>query len=90
MSIPLVNEIKSVVFSFEGNKEPGPNGFLMFFFQYFWDIIAKDVVEATKDFFGSRNLLKELNSSFIFLVPKKPSVASFDEFHPISLCNSIY
>lgn len=90
MCIPMEEEIRSIVFSFEGNKVSGLDGFPMFFFQSFWDIIAKDVVEATKEFFGSGNILKELNSSFIVLMPKKLSAASFDEFRSISLCNSIY
>lgn len=88
--IPLADEIRSVIFSFEGNKALGPDGFPMFFFQFFWEIISKDVVADTKEFFTSGSLLKELNSSFIVLVPKKPSASSFDELCPISLCNSVY
>lgn len=61
----------------------------MFFFQS-EEIIPKDVVAATKEFFRSGSLFKELNSYFIFLMPKKPGVASFDELYPISLCNSVY
>lgn len=63
---------------------------LCYFSTIFWEIISKDVINATKEFFGSRKLLKELNSTFIVLIPKKPSAKRFGDFRPISLCNSIY
>lgn len=60
------------------------------FFQNYWHIIDQDVVNVVKDFFGSRRLLKELNGTFIALIPKKMGANSMDQFRPISLCNSIY
>jgi hypothetical protein len=33
---------------------------------------------------------RNINSNFIALIPKTYSVDSFDEYHPISLCNMIY
>lgn len=51
--------------------------------------MAKDVIDSTKDFLDSCNLLKELKSSFIVLVLKMSGASSFGEFCPISLCNSI-
>lgn len=56
--ITSMKEIKKVVFSFEGNTTPSLDGFPMLFFQKIWAIISNDVVEATKEFFGSHNLLK--------------------------------
>lgn len=79
-----------VVFSFEGNKAPGPNEFPMFFFQWFWDIIENDVMNVVKELFGSRRILKELNATFVVLIPKKPRAMEFEAFKPISLCNSFY
>ena len=37
-----------------------------------------------------RSILKEINSSFLILIPKKPGADSLDLFRPISLCNSLY
>ncbi|XP_057873436.2 uncharacterized protein LOC131079489 [Cryptomeria japonica] len=47
-AIPSNEEIKNTVFSFDGNKASGPNGFPMFFFQTFWDIVEKDVTNVVK------------------------------------------
>lgn len=88
--IPSREEIKSVVFSFEGDKAPMPDGFPMFLFQWFWDIVAKNVVDDVKEFFGSKCLLKELNDTFLALIPKCPRVADFEVFKPRSLYNSFY
>ena len=35
-------------------------------------------------------MLKEVNSTFLFLIPKKIGVDSLDQFRLISLCNSFY
>lgn len=49
--IPSLQEIKDVILSFERNKAPSPNGFPMFFFQMFWEIVGNDVGNTVKDFF---------------------------------------
>lgn len=88
--IPSSNEIKKVVLSFEGNKAPGLNGFPLLFFQSCWDIVALYGINATKEFFGCQRFLKELNATFIILIPKSVDANSFGDFRLISLCNSIY
>ena len=52
--------------------------------------MKKDVVKAVQEFFGDRNLLKELNATFLVLIPKILGADSLDKFRPISLCNSFY
>ncbi len=50
----------------------------------------KVVVNAIQEFFGARSILKEINSTFLVLIPKVPGANSLDKFRPISLCNSFY
>lgn len=88
--IPSEEEVREALFSFEGNKAPNPDGFLLFFFQTFWDILKADAVKSVQEFFGARRILKELNATFLVLNPKFPGVESMDKFRPISLCNSFY
>lgn len=51
--IPSHDEVRAADFSCEGNKVLGPDGFPMFFFQTFWQIIGSNVVDAAREFFGS-------------------------------------
>lgn len=46
--------------------------------------------DAVKEFFGAKSMLREINSTFLCLIPKKFGVDSLDQFRPISLCNSFY
>lgn len=65
-SIPSDEEVKKAVFSFEGNKALGLDGFPIFFFQYFWEYVGKDVT-ATKEFFSSPDTcLKSLTPLLLF------------------------
>lgn len=67
--IVTTKKVCVVVFSFQGNKMLGLDGFPMFLFQIYWDILENNVVSAAKEFFSSRSLLKELNSSKLGLIP---------------------
>ena len=50
----------------------------------------KDIVKPVQEFFGARSILKEINSTFLVLIPKVPGANTLDKFRPISLCNSFY
>lgn len=89
-SIPNDQEVREVIFSLPADKSPGPNGFPTFSFQMYWQVVMGDVVKVVQDFFGARSILKEINSTFLVLIPKTPRVDSLDKFRPISLCNSFY
>ena len=80
--------MKVAVFSFDGNKAPRPNDFSMFFFQLLWHIVENNIVRGVKEFFSAMNILKELNATFLVLIPKILGDDSMDNFRPISLCNS--
>lgn len=86
-SIPSNVEISQAIFSFEGDKALGPDGFPLFFFHKYWHSIGMDICNGVKEFFGSRNILKQLNGTFLALIPKKLGANSMDLFRPISLCN---
>jgi len=84
------HEIKDAIFQMDKFKAPGPDGFGAAFFQAHWPLIASDVCQAIKSFFRDGKLLKQINHTFIALVPKVDNPSSTAHFRPISLCNSFY
>ena len=71
-------------------KAPGLDGFPALFYKHYWDIVADQAVLATQNFFRDGWLLRNLNQTFISLIPKKPGACNFNQFHPIGLCNVCY
>lgn len=60
------------------------------FFQHYWQIVKVDLILMVLQFFHSGHLLKELNYSFIVLLPKKENPVSVTDFRSISLSNVAY
>ncbi|XP_077232003.1 uncharacterized protein LOC143865668 [Tasmannia lanceolata] len=83
-------EIERVIHQADGNKSPGPDGFNADFFKAFWHLIGEEVTTAIQNFFHCGEMLSELNTTFITLIPKLAYATSPDKFRPISLCNFLY
>ena len=71
-------------------KAPDPDGFPALFYKHYWDIVGDPVVLATQSFFRDGWLLRNLNQTFISLIPKKPGACNFNQFRSIGLCNVCY
>ncbi|KAK1301698.1 hypothetical protein QJS10_CPB12g00661 [Acorus calamus] len=85
-----LEELRMTVFSFKPLSSPGPDGFSAQFYQLFWTLIKEDLHNAVKQFFRSGHILKQINHSFIALIPKSLSADTLDGYRPISLCNTLY
>ncbi|GFY81548.1 hypothetical protein Acr_01g0013570 [Actinidia rufa] len=72
-------EIKGALFSTEDDKSPGPDGFSAYFFKRAWRTVGPEFCEAIKEFFSSRQLLKQMNYSIIALVPKNKSASRVED-----------
>lgn len=68
--LPNLEEVKQVVFSIDSNKTPGSDGFGSGFFKNYWHIIKKDLFNCIIEFFTKGKILKEINHTFITLIPK--------------------
>ncbi|GKD17093.1 RNA-directed DNA polymerase, eukaryota, reverse transcriptase zinc-binding domain protein [Tanacetum coccineum] len=67
------DEIKAAMFDIGDDRTPGPNGYTSAFFKKGWDIVGPNVCKAIHDFFTNNKLLKEINHTFIALIPKQDS-----------------
>ena len=88
--IPDIEEIKAVIWELNPMKAPGPDGLPGLFFKKYWSIVGSQVVIAIQSFFREGWMLKELNHTFITLIPEKQGASNFNHFRPISLCNFYY
>lgn len=74
----------------EPDKSPGSDGFPPNFFQQNWEIVGNDPTKMIQTFFETGHISKEMNASFISLIPKTLNPTSPVEFSPIVLSNTSY
>lgn len=85
-----MEELKSVVFQMEKNKNLGPDGLLVDFYQHFWDVIKWDLKDLLDDFHKGVLDISRLNYGIITLVPKTKDAKQIQKFRPICLLNVIF
>jgi hypothetical protein len=72
-------------------KVLGPDGFLAcFFFQKNWATIGVEVRHFVIQILNNGRMNKDLNLTYIALIPKIANPSCVTEFRPISLCNVLY
>ncbi|XP_013624949.1 PREDICTED: uncharacterized protein LOC106331168 [Brassica oleracea var. oleracea] len=86
----LEPEIKGTIFSMPTNKSPGPDGYSIEFIRASWDVVGPDIINAVSEFFRNGRLLKDLNTTAITLIPKKPEACTLGDYRPISCCNIVF
>ncbi|XP_074266680.1 uncharacterized protein LOC141589959 [Silene latifolia] len=85
-----VEEIKHIIFCIPKSKSPGPDGFNSQLYKDAWDIVGEEVCAAIANFFDTGQLVTQINSTVITLIPKVDRPTSVKHFRPISCCNVIY
>ena len=63
-------EVKMTIFDMEYNKAPGPDGFPIEFYQFFWDVVKQDLMSLFYEFYMGRLHIHSLNFGVITLLPK--------------------
>ena len=79
------DEILQVIKDLQGDKSPGPDGFIMAFFQQCWRVHETDVLGFFDEFFEKGTFAFSFNATFVTLMPKKQNVLNIRDFRPISL-----
>jgi hypothetical protein len=82
-------ELQVVLHSFQKDKSHSPKGWPMEFFLGFYEILEEDLSRVMEESHTSKKVPTTFNTTFIALIPKNDNPVSFEEFHPISLCNCI-
>jgi len=88
--IPDMCEVKEALFSIDSSKTPGPDGFGSGFFKQYWELIKQDFFSCIVEFFEKGKLLRQINHTFLALIPKNNDPSETHHFRPISLCNTVY
>eukprot|EP00253_Pinus_taeda_P009779 PITA_09779 len=81
------DELLKVLKAFSKDKCPGPDGWNIEFFLYFFDILKTDLLNMIEESRITGHIHPHTSSTLIALIPKKCDADTFSDFRPISLCN---
>ncbi|KAK2639695.1 hypothetical protein Ddye_027490 [Dipteronia dyeriana] len=83
-------EVWAVVCSCDGNQTPGPDDLNLDFVKANWNAIQVDLMNFIHEFHRNGESVKDLNKTFVALIPKRTHPETMKDFRPISLVNSMY
>lgn len=83
-------ELSLAVHSLAPWKAPGPDGFSLWFFQHYWDLVKLDFFAYMSSIFRGQASIAQCNTSLITLIPKCKMQKAPSDWRPISLCNTAY
>ena len=84
------DEIWTTISGLNSDKAPGLDGFPLAFWAFSWDFAKNEVVGFFKEFHEHARFVKNLNATFLVLIPKKQTVEDFKDLRPISLVGGLY
>ena len=82
-------EIWTAISGLNNDKAPGPDGFLLAFWSFRWDFVRNEVLGFFKEFHEQSRFVKNLNATFLVLIPKKQTVEDFKDLRSISLVRGL-
>ena len=86
-----INELKEALDSFADNKSPGEDGFTKEFYQTFFDLLCKDLLNSYNEAFCKGSLSVSQKRGTITLIPKgDENLTELKNWRPISLLNIDY
>ena len=85
-AVEVLNALKQM----HPTKAPGPDGMSPIFYQKYWNIVGPSVTNCVLQALNTGTMPKDINKTYICLIPKTKNPQKITEFRPISLCNVIY
>jgi hypothetical protein len=82
-------EVHEAIKSLKANSAPGPDGLPAMFYQKYWDIIGPDILDFILNILNNGGHLKDINLTYLCLIPKVNTPSTPSDYRPISLCNVI-
>ncbi|KAK3219402.1 hypothetical protein Dsin_013372 [Dipteronia sinensis] len=70
-------EVRVAVGSCDGNKAPGHDGLNLNFIKANWEVIEEDFMKFIHEFHVNGSIVKDLNHSFLALIPKEEIIHSW-------------
>ena len=83
-------ELLEVIHSFQKDKIPGPDSWMIEFYLCFLDTLGSDLLHVVDESRLDGFIHRPFNATFIALIRKSDESSSLDEYRLISLCNCIY
>ncbi|KAK3197989.1 hypothetical protein Dsin_021404 [Dipteronia sinensis] len=83
-------EVWEAFVSCDDNKALSPDGFNLGFIKANWEVIEGDFMRFIDEFHKDASVVKELNKTFITLIPKCLKPKTVKDFRPISLVEAFY
>ena len=91
MELPFSeSEIHAALMEMNRDKAPGPDGFMVAFWQNCWEFVKEEVLDMFKEFYEQNSFIKSLNNTFLVLLPKKGRIEDLGDSRPISLLGGLY
>ncbi|KAK3199814.1 hypothetical protein Dsin_023229 [Dipteronia sinensis] len=85
-----VEEVWETVNGWDGNKAPGLDELNLNFINKDWEEIREDFMTFILEFYDDGSVVRELNTTFITLIPKKKRLTMVNDFRPIRLVGSMH
>lgn len=83
-------EVKNIIDSMEKNKAAGLDGITIEFYQTWWEIIKKDMMQLFADFYSGKVDMSRINYGIITLVPKGTDADTIQKYRPICLLQVLF
>ena len=67
-------EVLTSIVGLNGEKIPGPDGFLIVFWSFSWEFVKNKVMGFFKEFYEQKMFVRSLNGMFLVMIPKKKNI----------------